>query len=290
VQLSGDESVEFSRTRFFRNSRTDRNVPRFSAAGLRKFLTRPRGQSVGWDPVAVGLVEPDEAYKGKRVHKIHVAKNGDLFLETHGFRPGVISGVLLDSSTAEKRGRHRTAFRLGTRAALGWNHQQHQQADRGWRLASGQCAGCDPPASSVGRGRFHRRRTRAGQERTSQVSATPTFLTRRTPVVFARRLTANFAARKSISSAKTCCTPARTKSTTASGRRCWRERMGKHRIIAETGAGQHGVATATVCALLRHGVRGLHGHRGHAAAGAERLPHEGCWAPKCAAWSRARAR
>lgn len=28
------------------------------------------------------------------------------------------------------------------------------------------------------------------------------------------------------------------------------ERMGKRRIIAETGAGQHGVATATVCALL----------------------------------------
>ncbi|MYD64536.1 MAG: pyridoxal-phosphate dependent enzyme, partial [Chloroflexi bacterium] len=27
-------------------------------------------------------------------------------------------------------------------------------------------------------------------------------------------------------------------------------RMGKHRIVAETGAGQHGVATATTCALL----------------------------------------
>src|SRR5208282_2442222 len=27
-------------------------------------------------------------------------------------------------------------------------------------------------------------------------------------------------------------------------------RMGKHRIVAETGAGQHGVATATVCALF----------------------------------------
>src|SRR5438094_9029164 len=26
--------------------------------------------------------------------------------------------------------------------------------------------------------------------------------------------------------------------------------MGKHRIIAETGSGQHGVATATVCALF----------------------------------------
>jgi tryptophan synthase beta subunit len=28
------------------------------------------------------------------------------------------------------------------------------------------------------------------------------------------------------------------------------QRIGKNRIIAETGAGQHGVATATVCALL----------------------------------------
>ncbi|MFV2063632.1 MAG: tryptophan synthase subunit beta [Chloroflexota bacterium] len=29
-------------------------------------------------------------------------------------------------------------------------------------------------------------------------------------------------------------------------------RLGKHRVIAETGAGQHGVATATACALLGH--------------------------------------
>jgi tryptophan synthase beta chain len=28
------------------------------------------------------------------------------------------------------------------------------------------------------------------------------------------------------------------------------QRLGKTRIIAETGAGQHGVATATVCALM----------------------------------------
>ena len=77
---------------------------------------REHSQSVGWDPVAAGLVEPDEAYKGKRVHKIHVAKNGDLFLETHGFRPGVISGVLLDSSTAEKRG--------GTGEAFDWERVQ----------------------------------------------------------------------------------------------------------------------------------------------------------------------
>ena len=28
------------------------------------------------------------------------------------------------------------------------------------------------------------------------------------------------------------------------------KRMGKRRVVAETGAGQHGVATATACALL----------------------------------------
>jgi phosphoribosylanthranilate isomerase len=64
----------------------------------------PPGKSAGWDPVEVGLVEPDEAYKGKRVHKIHVAENGDLFLETHGFRSGVVSGVLLDSAAPGKGG------------------------------------------------------------------------------------------------------------------------------------------------------------------------------------------
>ena len=48
------------------------------------------------------------------------------------------------------------------------------------------------------------------------------------------------------------------------------KRMGKPRIIAETGAGQHGVATATACALLGPGVRRLHGHRGHPAPDAQR--------------------
>ena len=51
------------------------------------------------------------------------------------------------------------------------------------------------------------------------------------------------------------------------------QRMGKPRVIAETGAGQHGVATATVCARYRPGVCGLHGQRGHEAPVAQRLPH-----------------
>ena len=58
------------------------------------------------------------------------------------------------------------------------------------------------------------------------------------------------AARGSSSSAKISRTPARTRSTTRSARRCSPSRMGKRRIVAETGAGQHGVATATACALL----------------------------------------
>jgi len=33
----------------------------------------------------------------------------------------------------------------------------------------------------------------------------------------------------------------------------------KNALIAETGAGQHGVATATVCCALRHGNLILHG-------------------------------
>ena len=51
-------------------------------------------------------------------------------------------------------------------------------------------------------------------------------------------------------------------------------RMGKTRIIAETGAGQHGVATATVCALFGLPCVDLHGRDRRRAAEAQRLPHE----------------
>ena len=46
------------------------------------------------------------------------------------------------------------------------------------------------------------------------------------------------------------CIRGRTKINIALGQGLLARRMGKQRIIAETGAGQHGVATATVCALL----------------------------------------
>jgi phosphoribosylanthranilate isomerase len=115
VQLQGDEDKEFSLLLFKALSTASDRPTIFRSCPAQIFDT-PAGQNVGWDPVAVGLIEPDEAYKGKRVHKIHVAENGDLFLETHGFRPGVISGILLDSSTAEERG--------GTGRTFDWERVQ----------------------------------------------------------------------------------------------------------------------------------------------------------------------
>lgn len=103
VQLHGEEDAEFSRALFRLMSKGLRRPIIFRSCPAQIF-DKPADQSVGWDPVSSGLVEPDEAYKGKRVQKIHVAQNGDLFLETHGFRPGIITGVLLDSSSSTQRG------------------------------------------------------------------------------------------------------------------------------------------------------------------------------------------
>jgi len=103
VQLHGDENKEFS-LGLFKALSNGLSRPTIFRSCPAQIFDKPADENVGWDPVAVGLIEPDEAYKGKRVHKIHVAENGDLFLETHGFRPGVISGVLLDASTAHRRG------------------------------------------------------------------------------------------------------------------------------------------------------------------------------------------
>ena len=55
---------------------------------------------------------------------------------------------------------------------------------------------------------------------------------------------------RSSSSERTCSTPGAHKLNNALGQVLLAQRMGKRRIIAETGAGQHGVATATACAAL----------------------------------------
>ena len=96
---------------------------------------------------------------------------------------------------------------------------------------------------------------------------------RPTPLYFAARLTEELGGAKIYLKREDLLHTGAHKINNCLGQGLLARRMGKHRIIAETGAGQHGVATATVCALLRHGVRHLHGRGRHAAAGAERLPH-----------------
>jgi tryptophan synthase beta chain len=76
------------------------------------------------------------------------------------------------------------------------------------------------------------------------------FAGRPTPLYFARRLTEELAGAKIFLKREDLLHTGAHKINNALGQGLLAKRMGKHRIIAETGAGQHGVATATVCALL----------------------------------------
>ena len=77
-----------------------------------------------------------------------------------------------------------------------------------------------------------------------------TYAGRPTPLFFARRLTAKLGGAKIYLKREDLLHTGAHKINNCLGQALLVERMGKHRVIAETGAGQHGVATATVCALL----------------------------------------
>jgi tryptophan synthase beta chain len=71
---------------------------------------------------------------------------------------------------------------------------------------------------------------------------------RPTPLYFAKRLSKQYNTQIFLKREDLCHTGAHKINNTI-GQILLAERLGKKRIIAETGAGQHGVATATVCAL-----------------------------------------
>jgi tryptophan synthase beta chain len=75
------------------------------------------------------------------------------------------------------------------------------------------------------------------------------FVGRPTPITFAQNLSEKSGYHVVIKREDLCHTGAH-KINNAIGQALLAKRMGKRRIIAETGAGQHGVATATVCALF----------------------------------------
>src|SRR6266403_1308993 len=73
---------------------------------------------------------------------------------------------------------------------------------------------------------------------------------RPTPLFFAKRLTEKLGGAKIYLKREDLLHTGAHKINNCIGQALLVERMGKHRVIAETGAGQHGVATATVCALV----------------------------------------
>ncbi len=74
------------------------------------------------------------------------------------------------------------------------------------------------------------------------------YVGRPTPLYLAERLSAHYGATIYLKREDLCHTGAHKVNNTI-GQILLAQRLGKKRIIAETGAGQHGVATATVCAL-----------------------------------------
>lgn len=73
---------------------------------------------------------------------------------------------------------------------------------------------------------------------------------RPTPLTFAQRLTEHLGGARIYLKREDLLHTGAHKINNCLGQALLARRMGKHRIIAETGAGQHGVATATVCALF----------------------------------------
>jgi tryptophan synthase beta chain len=77
-----------------------------------------------------------------------------------------------------------------------------------------------------------------------------TYVGRPTPLTYAARLTEQLGGAKIYLKREDLAHSGAHKINNALGQALLAKRMGKKRIIAETGAGQHGVATATACALL----------------------------------------
>lgn len=77
-----------------------------------------------------------------------------------------------------------------------------------------------------------------------------TYVGRPTPLYFAKRMTEHLGGAKVYFKREDLAHTGAHKINNALGQCLLAKHMGKERIIAETGAGQHGVATATACALL----------------------------------------
>ncbi len=100
------------------------------------------------------------------------------------------------------------------------------------------------------------------------------FVGRPTPLYFAANLTARLGGAKIYLKREDLCHTGAHKVNNALGQALLAVRMGKTRITAETGAGQHGVAAATMAALFKRECEVFMGTARRRAPVAQRVPHE----------------
>ena len=117
----------------------------------------------------------------------------------------------------------------------------------------GQFGGMFVPGDADGRAAGTRRRIREARKpirpsRPNSTTCSTNYVGRPTPLYFAERWTEQLGGAKIYLKREDLLHTGAHKINNALGQILLAQRMGKKRIIAETGAGQHGVATATVCA------------------------------------------
>lgn len=105
-----------------------------------------------------------------------------------------------------------------------------------------------PALDSLTKSYFHFRDDPDFQIELSQLQRT--YTGRPTPISYARHLSEHLGGAQIFLKREDLAHSGAHKINNALGQALLAKRMGKQRIIAETGAGQHGVASATVCALL----------------------------------------
>src|SRR5215203_6799674 len=104
------------------------------------------------------------------------------------------------------------------------------------------------PVAELERAYFEARQDPAFQQELEDLLRN--YVGRATPLYEARRLAESLGGARIFLKREDLAHTGAHKINNALGQALLARRMGKRRVIAETGAGQHGVATATVCALL----------------------------------------
>ncbi|EKD42372.1 MAG: hypothetical protein ACD_73C00185G0001, partial [uncultured bacterium] len=96
----------------------------------------------------------------------------------------------------------------------------------------------------------YKRYTRTKEFKNEFDSIARDYIGRETPLYFAKNLTEKLGGGRIFLKREDLCHTGAHKVNNTLGQCLLAKKMNKPRVIAETGAGQHGVATATLCALL----------------------------------------